>query len=120
VIHSSVEILVGHVREHRLHFRFIARERFGGVAEVREAIRAEIRLFSSELATDLARFPYLSAWSTEDLQMMAGLMVDSMVSTAEAIIDAPDGSPEAEVEAARAAERRLRLIALGVPQWRSG
>ena len=32
VIRSSVEILVRHVHEHRPHFRFIARERFGGVA----------------------------------------------------------------------------------------
>jgi len=119
VIRSSVEILVRHVHEHRLHFRFISRERFGGVAAIRHAIRSEIRLFASELATDLARFPYLSAWSTDDLQMMAGLIVNSMVSTAEAIIDAPLETPEAEAEVVRASERQLRLIALGVPYWRT-
>jgi AcrR family transcriptional regulator len=120
VIRSSVEILVRHVHEHRLHFRFIARERFGGVSALRQAIRTEIRLFSSELATDLARFPILSAWATEDLQMMAGLIVNTMVSTAEEILDMPDGNPDVEADIVRTAERQLRLVALAVPHWRSG
>jgi AcrR family transcriptional regulator len=118
-IRRSVEILVHHVHEHRLHFRFIARERFGGVSALRQAIRTEIRLFSSELATDLARFPYLNAWSTEDLQMMAGLMVNAMVSTAEEILDVPIDSSEAEHEIVRTVEKQLRLIALAAPHWRS-
>jgi AcrR family transcriptional regulator len=119
VIHSSVQILVHHVHEHRLHFRFIARERFGGVASLRQAIRSEIRLFSSELATDLARFPYLNTWSTEDLQMMAGLIVNAMVSTAEEIIDVPVDRPDVEEEIVQAAEKQLRLIAIAAPHWRS-
>jgi AcrR family transcriptional regulator len=116
VIRSSVEILVRHVHEQRLHFRFITRERFGGVAALRAAIRNEIRLFATELATDLARFPYLSTWSTEDLQMMAGLIVNAMVSTAEAILDAPSDAA-AEERAVETAVKQLRLITLGVPNW---
>jgi len=119
VIRSSVAILVHHVHEHRLHFHFIARERFGGVSSLRQAIRSEIRLFSSELATDLARFPYLNAWSTDDLQMMAGLIVNAMVSTAEEILDLPIDRREVEEEIVRTVEKQLRLVALGVPQWRS-
>jgi len=119
VIRSSVEILVHHVHEHRLHFRFVARERFGGVTALRQAIRTEIRLFSSELATDLARFPYLNAWSTEDLQMMAGLIVNTMVSTAEEILDLPADNPEAEEEIVHRVERQLRLVAVAVPSWRT-
>jgi hypothetical protein len=119
VIRSSVEILVRHVHANRLHFLFIARERFGGVAALRQAIRSEIRLFSSELATDLARFPYLNAWSTEDLQMMAGLIVNTMVSTAEEIIDAPAASADAEDEIVRTVEKQLRLVAVAAPHWRS-
>lgn len=119
VIRSSAEILVRHVHAHRLHFRFIARERSSGVPALRQAIRAEIRLFTSELATDLARFPYLDRWSTEDLGVLATLIVNTMVSTAEAIVDAPSGRPEAEREIVRNAEKQLRLIVLGVPAWRS-
>jgi AcrR family transcriptional regulator len=119
VIRRSVEILVHHVHEHRLHFRFIARERFGGVRALRQAIQSEIRLFSSELATDLARFPYLNAWTTEDLQMMAGLIVNAMVSTAEGILDMPIDRPEVEDEIVRTVEKQLRLVALAAPHWRS-
>jgi AcrR family transcriptional regulator len=120
VIRRSAEILVQHVHAHQLHFRFIARERSSGVPALRQAIRAEIRLFTSELATDLARFPFLDRWSTEDLGVLATLIVNTMVSTAEAIIDAPSGRPEVEEEIVRRAEKQLRLIVLGVPAWRSG
>ncbi|MGN6187913.1 MAG: TetR family transcriptional regulator [Conexibacter sp.] len=119
VIRDSVEILVRHVHEHRLHFRFVARERSSGMPVLRQAIRAEIRLFSSELATDLARFPFLDRWSTEDLGVLATLIVNTMVSTAEEIVEAPSGRPEVEQEAIRRAEKQLLLIALAVPQWRS-
>lgn len=119
VIRNSVEILVAYLHEHDTHFRFIARERFGGVAALRHAIRNEIRLFASDLATDLARFPYLDRWSTEDLQLLAGLMVNTMVSTAEAIFDAQPDDPKAETEIMATARRQLRMITLGVPEWRS-
>ena len=118
VIRNSVEILVGYVHDHEAHFRFIARERFGGVAALRHAIRSEIRLFASDLAMDLARLPYLDRWEVEDLQLLAGLMVNTMVSIAEAILDAPPKDPTAESEIVATARRQLRMITLGVPQWR--
>ena len=86
---------------------------------MRHAIRSEIRLFASELAIDLARFPYLDRWTSEDLQLLAGLMVNAMVSIAEAILDAPPEDPAAEAEIIATAERQLRMIVIGVPQWRS-
>jgi AcrR family transcriptional regulator len=117
-IASSVAVLAGHVREHRSHFRFIARERHAGAPVLRSAIRHEIRLFASELSTDLVRFPDLSAWSADDLQMMAALIVDSMVSTLEDLLDVAPGDATAEREIMRIAEKRLRLIVVGVPGWR--
>jgi AcrR family transcriptional regulator len=124
VIKSSVEILVRHVHEHRQHFAFIARARSTGNGVLRLAIRNEIRLVTSELATDLARFPVLRDWTTEDLQMIAGLLVNAMIATVEALVDiptAPNGapSPEAEAEISRVAEKQLRLTQLAVPHWRS-
>jgi AcrR family transcriptional regulator len=119
MIANSVEILVGYVHEHDAHFRFIARERFGGVASLRHAIRTEIRLFASDLATDLARLPDLEHWSTEDLQLLAGLMVATMVGTAEALLDAPASDAAAEAEVAAVARRQLRMITLGAPHWYS-
>jgi AcrR family transcriptional regulator len=119
LIRNSVAILIEYVHEHDADFRFIARERFGGVAALRHAIRSEIRLFASDLSTDLARFPGFEEWSAEDLQLMAGLMVNAMVSTAEAILDAPANDRTTEAEIAGTARRQLRMITLGVPDWRS-
>src|SRR5450755_363374 len=126
VIRRSVEILVDHVRAHRPHFAFVARDLSTGNGVLRHAIRIEIRLFTSELATDLARFLVHRAATTEDLQMIAGLLVNAMIATVEAILDIPSNgtasgapSPEAEAEIARTAEKQLRLTLLAVPHWRS-
>jgi AcrR family transcriptional regulator len=119
VIRRSVEILVEHVRLHRQHFAFVARIRSTGNSVLRHAIRSEIRLFTSELATDLARFPVLREWTTDDLQMLAGLLVNTMIATIEAILDVPVAGPEADTEIIRTAEKQLRLTLLGVPHWRS-
>ncbi len=117
VIESSVEILIGSVAEQREHWRFISRERSTGVSVLRYAIRTEIRLIISELATDLARFPRLNEWSTEDLNVLASLFVNAMIVTAEAIEDAQ--SAQALEEIHRIAVKQLRMIAIGVAGWKS-
>jgi AcrR family transcriptional regulator len=117
VIESSVEILVASVAERREHWRFIGRERSSGVTVLRYAIRTEIRLIISELATDLARFPELREWSTEDLNVLATLFVNAMIVIAEAIEDAQ--SAEALEEIRRIAVKQLRMIVVGVTTWRS-
>jgi AcrR family transcriptional regulator len=119
VIRSSVAILVQHVHADRAHFRFIARERFGGVPVVRRAIRHELELFERELATDLARLPGLGTWTAEDLRVLANLIVNAMVATAEDILDAPPERPAVEKEIVRTAEKQLRMIVVGATSWRS-
>ncbi|HEY1568362.1 MAG TPA: TetR family transcriptional regulator [Solirubrobacteraceae bacterium] len=125
LIARSVEILVAHVREHRRHFAFMAHARASGNAVLRHAIRSETRLFASELATDIARLPILRDWTTADLQMLAGLFVETMIATIDAILEAsapgpgPEGlSPDAQARIVTQAERQLRLIALAIPHWR--
>ena len=120
IIRRSVEILTEHVRQNRPHFLFVVRVGYTGNVILRHAVRNEIRLLTSELATDLARFPILCEWTTGDLQMLAGLLVNTMIATVGAMLDVPVAGPEAEAEIARVAEQQLRLITLGVPRWRSG
>ena len=84
---------------------------------LRYAIRTEIRLITSELATDLARFPELRGWSTEDLNILASLFVNSMIIIAEALEDAGDAASVDEIT--RTATKQLRMIVLGVAGWRS-
>jgi len=117
IIESTVEILIASVSEQHEHWRFIARERSSGVTVLRYAIRTEIRLITSELATDLARFPGLNTWSTEDLNILASLFVNSMIIIAEAIEDAPDAAALEEIK--RTAVKQLRMIAVGVAGWKS-
>ena len=115
VIESTVEMLVAGVAEQREHWRFIGRERSSGVTVLRYAIRTEIRLITSELATDLARFPGLNSWSTEDLNILASLFVNSMIIIAEAIEDAHDAAALDEIR--RTAVKQLRMITIGVNAW---
>jgi AcrR family transcriptional regulator len=126
LIARSVAILLAHVREHRRHFAFMAHARASGNAVLRHAIRSETRLFASELATDLARFPMLVDWATADLQMLAGLFVDTMIATVDAVLEASswgagaDGlTDESQTRIAELAEKQMRLIALAIPHWRS-
>lgn len=117
VIDSTVEILTASVTQQREHWRFISRERSSGVTALRYAIRTEIRLITAELATDLARFPQLRDWSTEDLNILASLFVNSMIIIAEALEDAGDAATVDEIT--RTATKQLRMIVVGVDDWRS-
>lgn len=118
VVQSSVEILGASVTEQRDYWRFIIRERSSGVSLLRHAIRTEIRLITSELATDLARFPGgLNTWSTEDLNILAGLVVNAMIIIAEALEDATDAAAVAEIK--HTAVKQLTMIAVGIAGWRS-
>lgn len=118
-IRSSVQTLYDHVRAHEEHFRFLTRERYGGVGPVQVAIATELRLFGSELAIDLGRFEGLTEWSAEDLRMMADLIVTAMLSTVTDLVDVRAPDPEADAEITRVARKQLRLIVLGVAGWRS-
>ncbi|HEU4425368.1 MAG TPA: hypothetical protein VFR67_22780, partial [Pilimelia sp.] len=60
--------------------------------------------------TDLRR------WPPEDLEMLTGLIVDHMLLTAAAILDAPD-RPAAQRRVIEIAGKRLRLIVLGSRHW---
>ena len=119
IIRRSVEILTDHVREHHQHFLFVVRAGSTGDTVLRHAIRNEIRLLGSELATDLARFPALHDWTTEDLNTLAGLLVNTMIAIVGAVVDAPVAAPEAEADITRIAEKQLRMVMLGAGQWQS-
>lgn len=119
VISTSVAILVRHAHEHRSHFRFVARERFSGPPVVREAIRHQLEVLERELATDLAQLPGVADWSADDLRVMANLIVNAMVSTAEAVISAPPERPDIEREIIRTTQLQLRMIVVGAANWRS-
>jgi AcrR family transcriptional regulator len=76
VINRSIDILARQVRDDRAHFRFIARERHGGVPAVRAAIAVQLDLFAADLAADLASDkmvggPRFDRWIVADLRMVS-------------------------------------------------
>lgn len=113
-VDASVDTVVLAARRDQDHYRFIARERYGGVRRIRRAIRSQLGLFADELAVDLAAFPVVGTWSVDDRRMLAGLIAETMIHIMAELIDAdPD---EAEALAARA-RSQLRLILFGAAAW---
>lgn len=119
IIDASADVLVESVKESKAHFGFVARERVGGSAAVRGAIRHELDVFVSELAAVLARMPHIESWSPDDVQMVSRLFVRNMVSNAEEIVEMPDGRPDLEARIKEGARRQMRLIVVGFADWRS-
>ena len=119
LVSRSVETFLRYAMAHRLHFQFLAKERVSGSSSVRLAIRKEIRLWTSELAADLAPFPKLKSFNGEDLRMMAGLVVYAMTSATELILDADPRDADELRRIHQQAEKQLMLIFLGAAQWKS-
>jgi AcrR family transcriptional regulator len=118
LIDASVDVLVRHVDQQRDHFRFLARELAGGDSTLRTSIRKELQLFRSELAVDLARLPFVREWPTDDLYVLADLIVKTMVSTVQDLLDVPADKPEEKRLVADRARKQLTLVVLGVPHWK--
>ncbi len=115
-VERSVETVVLYGKRHERHFRFIARERYGGVRRIRRAIRRELQLFADELAVDLAVFPFVNTWSSDERRMLASLIAETMIHMAAELLEAD--ADEAEALIARTTDQLL-LVNLGVTMWRS-
>ncbi|WP_374246367.1 TetR family transcriptional regulator [Gordonia sp. ABSL49_1] len=117
---NSLAILLRHVHENEPAFRFLIREQHGGIADVRRAIDTELRLFSKELAIDLARMPALVGWEAEDLELAADLIVTIMLTAVADLIDGEYRGRDAERDVVERTERQLVMVFLGMGQWRTG
>ncbi|MEC3915571.1 TetR family transcriptional regulator [Nocardia sp. CDC160] len=112
---QTVRFVFDQVDGQRDLWGFLLRERYGGSAALRGAITAEMQLIERELVADLSRVRALDAWSPDDLELAAGLIVSTV---ADRIADylISDGR-----ESARVIERavlQVRLIALGMGVWK--
>ncbi|ATO12536.1 TetR family transcriptional regulator [Micromonospora sp. WMMA2032] len=122
LIEQSMAVLFEEVRRHPERHRFIARERYGGVAVVRRAIEEQLRRGADELAADLVSgdldaAAYLRDWPAEDVRMATTLFVDHMWQTAAALLDVVD-DPRAMADLRDRATRQLRLVVAGCEHWR--
>ncbi|MGL4305832.1 MAG: TetR family transcriptional regulator [Mycobacteriaceae bacterium] len=114
---DSLVLLIAQVRAHPENFQFLVKEKSGGVAEIRRAISVELRLFASELTTDLARMPGLLDWEIADLGMAADLIVGVMMNTVANILDIDPRNSREETELVDHIRKQMRLITLGMRHW---
>jgi AcrR family transcriptional regulator len=118
VIRNSVRIYVQFLRAHPREFLFVAGERSGGSVAIRAAVRREISHFGAEMAQDLRNLNVFPQLSMPTLQMICGLVVNTMISAAGDILDLPPKQPRAEEELIDNFVRQLRLIFLGAAAWK--
>src|SRR6185503_4784121 len=118
IIRHSVQIYKQFVEEHRLHIMFMAGERWGGSPLIRRAIRYEVQHFATEMAQDLRELNLLPSLSMTTLQMICGLVVNTMLNAASDFIDLPDDQSQVADEVSENFVRQLRVIFLGADQWR--
>ncbi len=102
VIQDSVAILQRNVTERRGHFAFIGRERIGGLASVGAYGTLD---FSNGAGPRRRPAPEVSHWTSEDLHVLANLIVKLMVETATDLVTLPPHRPDLEAEVRRIAER---------------
>jgi AcrR family transcriptional regulator len=119
LITSSIDILVASVKDNREHFAFVGRERLGGSAPVRDAIKRELELFVSETALAIRLLPVVSSWTIDDVMALSGLFVRNMVFRAEEVLAMPAGRADLEAELKRKMRREMLMIVFGVVHWRT-
>ena len=120
IMRRTVDVVAEHVRADRPHFRFIARERHGGVAAVREAIAAELDTYIDELVEDLKLQPGSQGWDDAELRVLGRLYVNVIMLTAADLLDAELDNPAAEQQIITEALTQLRIVTLGREHWLTG
>ncbi|HET9172325.1 MAG TPA: TetR family transcriptional regulator [Actinospica sp.] len=117
VMRRTVDVVVAHVHANMPHFRFVARERHGGVAAVRRAIAAQLDTFIDELVEDLKLQPGAEGWDDAEMRVLGRLYVNVIMLTVADLLDA--GLDDAAVEQSIIAEAltQLRLVTVGRLHW---
>jgi len=116
-VRRTLDVLAAYVESHQGPFRIIARERSGGVAPVRRAIRDRLRQATEELADDLAGLPDYQGWRRDDITMVAGMFVNHSVQLASTLLDVPGDQPDEVGRLITLARRQLHLIIVGRRHW---
>jgi AcrR family transcriptional regulator len=117
IIRHSVQIYKEFVDEHSLHIMFMAGERWGGSPQIRRAIRYEVQSFATEMAQDLRQLTLLPNLTMPALEMICGLVVNTMLNAATDILDLPPDQPQVEEDLMENFVRQLRVIFLGATHW---
>lgn len=116
LIHHCIGLFAFHVCERRLLFQFLVRERYAGSAALRDAIQTNLAALNGQLTHDLSQLDAYSAVDNADLALVADLVVNIVIATAERILDVARADAPVDTVVSDA-ERQLQLIFLGLSQW---
>ncbi len=117
-IQSSVRAFAEYVVAHDRAFEFLTRERFGAHPAVRQAVAREIHYFVGELVSDLRVAAPFSTMPSDDVEMIADLVVHTVLNMSADILELTQAQRVREHELTARAIKQLRLIFLGAAQWR--
>ena len=118
MVRRSVNVYHQYVKQSRLLFLFISSERSGGSRILRMAIRNEVAHFTHEMAQDLRLMGIYKDLSTASLQMICGLIVNTMLAVAPEILDLPPEQPLLETEMTENFVQQLQVVLLGASLWK--
>ena len=131
VVRTSVEVFVRYVLAYDQTFELLTRERFGASPALRQAIAREIRYFIGELADDLRALERFARLPSEDVEMIADLVVHTVLNLTADLLELPEqqrlegadsstGPTMRRRELTERTVKQLRLIFLGADRWRPG
>ncbi|TGN13198.1 HTH-type transcriptional repressor FabR [Leptospira ilyithenensis] len=115
-LQESIALFFDYVKENRLLFRFISRERTGGNKRIRAAIRNEMAFITSELASDM-RLPKSVPFS--DIEFVSEMIVFNAFHIAGEFLDSDPKDSLSEKKLKIKTVKQLRLIFVGILRGRS-
>lgn len=120
MIGTSVSVFLGYVSANRREFGFVIRERFGGSPVISRAISREIRYFVGELTADLSIFPHFKELPRADVEMLAGLIVNTVAYAAGDWLELVDADERTRQTFTQTLVQQLRVVILGGLAWKPG
>ncbi len=117
-LQSSVMMFLLYVRQESQKFEFLVRERMGGSIKVREAIQREVRHFVTDLANDFRLFPEMQNLPSDDLEMIADLVINTAINWCGEILALTSDQVRLQYELSMRAVKQLRLIFVGASHWK--
>ncbi|BDA77385.1 HTH-type transcriptional repressor FabR [Leptospira kobayashii] len=115
-LQESIALFFDYVKENRLLFRFISRERTGGNKRIRAAIRNEMAFITNELASDM-RLPKSVPFS--DIEFVSEMIVFNAFHIAGEFLDSDPKDSLSEKKLKIKTVKQLRLIFVGILRGRS-
>lgn len=119
MVRTSLTTYFSFVRDNRAKFTVLGRERVGGSARMRAAIRNQISYFSTEMASDIQLMGAFPRMSQGDHLRLSSMIIHMAVGAVPDILDLPPDQPEAEEELQANLTKQAMMLLLGAAQWQT-